>query len=103
VPGKGTNLYNGFRAAEAMQPPPDNLILLVDGLPTQGRTPPKRGTVSGRQRAKLFRSALERLPRGVPVNVILFPMEGDPAAPSAYWQLALSTRGALLSPSGDWP
>jgi hypothetical protein len=103
VPGKGTNLYNGFRAAEAMQPPPDNLILLVDGLPTQGRTPPKRRTVSGRQRAKLFRSALERLPRGVPVNVILFPMEGDPAAPSAYWQLALSTRGAFLSPSGDWP
>ena len=65
VPEKGTNLYNGFRAVEAIQPPPDNLILLVDGLPIQGRTPPKKRTVSGRQRAKLFRSALERLPRGI--------------------------------------
>lgn len=103
VPAKGTNLYRGLGAVETMQPPPDNLILLVDGLPTQGRNPPKKGTVSGRQRAKLFRSSLERLPAGVPVNVILFPIEGDPAAPSAYWQLALATGGSFLSPSGDWP
>ena len=47
--------------------------------------------------------ALEQLPRGAPVNVILFPMEGDPDAPSAYWKLAVATSGSFLSPSKDWP
>jgi len=30
-------------------------------------------------------------------------MEGDPLAASAYWQLALASRGSLISPSRDWP
>ncbi len=103
VPGGGTNLGRGLAAAAAMRPPPDNLILLIDGLPTQGATPPKRKTVSGKERLKLFNRALDELPRGVPVNVILFPMEGDPMAASAYWKLAIATRGSFMSPAKDWP
>ena len=34
----------------------------------------------GKERLRLFDRALDELPRGVPVNVILFPMEGDPMA-----------------------
>ena len=103
VPNGGTNLYRAFEAVSLMNPKPDNVILLVDSLPTQGRTPPRRNTVSGEQRAKLFNRAVQQLPGGIPVNVILFPMEGDPIAASAYWKLALATRGSFLSPSEDWP
>jgi len=103
VPRDGTSLYHGLGALKAMVPPPDNLILLVDGLPTIGKTPPRGATVSAKQRAKLFSRAVENLGRGIPVNVILFPMEGDPLAASSYWRLAIATRGSFMSPSEDWP
>jgi hypothetical protein len=103
APIGGTSLHNAFAAARAMSPAPDNILLLTDGLPTQGATPPGRKTVSGRERLRHFERALEALPRGVPVNVILFPMEGDPQAPPAFWRLALATRGSFMTPSSDWP
>jgi hypothetical protein len=43
------------------------------------------------------------LPAGIPVNVILFPMEGDPVAASAFWKLAQATGGSFMSLSEDWP
>ncbi len=103
VPGGGTNLYRALEAVAAMRPAPDNLLLLVDGLPTQGRNPAKGGTVSAKQRLKLFERAVAGLPSRIPVNVILFPMEGDPRAASSYWRLALASGGSFLSPSKDWP
>mgnify|MGYP001157858780 CR=1 FL=1 len=103
VPADGTSLYNGLAAVLSMQPPPDNLILLVDGLPTQGEKPPRGRTVTGEQRMKLFAQAVRKLPTRIPVNVILFPMEGDPMASSAFWKLAIGHGGAFLSPSEDWP
>lgn len=103
VPDDGTNLYQAFTALDTLRPPPDNLILLVDGLPTQGRQRTRSGMVTAKQRARLFEQAVESLRRSLPVNVILFPMEGDPAAASAYWRLALATHGSFLSPSEDWP
>ena len=33
----------------------------------------------------------------------MFPMEGDPLAPAAYWSLAQNTGGVYMSPSEDWP
>ena len=45
----------------------------------------------------------EELPGGIPVNTILFPMEGDPAAALAFWQLTTKSRGSMISPSRDWP
>jgi len=103
VPAEGTSLYHAFAAVKEMSPKPDNLILLTDGLPTWGILAPRQGTVTGKQRLKLFNRAVKELPGRVPVNVILFPMEGDPMAAGAYWELALTTRGSLLSPSEDWP
>jgi hypothetical protein len=103
APEKGTNLYRAFTAIRGLQPAPDNVILLVDGLPTQGRASPRSRTISARERMKLYNKAVDELPRGFPVNVILFPMEGDPQAPSAFWRLAMATRGSFISPSGDWP
>ena len=103
VPDGGTSLHAAFSAVSQMKPRPDNLILLTDGLPTQGEKVAKGGTVSGRQRMKFFNRAVDELPRSMPVNTILFPMEGDPLASSAYWQLAAATRGSYLTPTRDWP
>ncbi|HET7292691.1 MAG TPA: vWA domain-containing protein [Vicinamibacteria bacterium] len=103
APGGGTSLESAFAAAAALSPPPDNILLLTDGLPTQGRTPPRGRTVSGKDRLKLFDRAVLALPRRVPVNTLLFPMEGDPMAAPAFWKLAMATGGAFLTPSRDWP
>jgi hypothetical protein len=103
APEGGTSLYHAFAAAKAMNPPPDNIILLTDGLPTQGAQPTGRKTVSGRDRLRIFDAALDELPRGVPVNVVLFPMEGDPLAMSAFWKLAMASRGSMMTPSSAWP
>jgi len=103
VPEGGTSLYHAFAAAARLQPPPDNILLLTDGLPTRGAGKPAGTTVSGERRLKLFQEAVGRLPKGVPVNTILFPMEGDPLAAVSFWQLGLETGGSFLTPAGDWP
>ena len=103
VPAGGTSLHNAFTALAALPSPPDNIFLLTDGLPTQGERAPRSSRVSGNERLKLFREAIRRLPSGVPVNTILFPMEGDPMAASEYWQLARASSGSFMSPSTDWP
>ena len=102
-PEKGTSLINAFEAAARMSPPPDNLFLLTDGLPTLGRDKPWGSRVSADKRLSLFREAVKRLPAGLPVNTILFPMEGDPMAAGEFWRLAVDTRGSFMCPSRDWP
>jgi von Willebrand factor type A domain len=104
VPKDGTSLENAFAAIGSLSPRPDNIILITDGLPTQGASPPLvKKTIDGDGRLKLFEHAIGRLPPGVPLNVILMPMEGDPMAPSAYWTLARRTNGSFMSPAKDWP
>ena len=102
IPDGGTNLAQAFVEARRMVPPPDNIILLTDGLPTLGLKKKQPKTVSARERLKLFRDALDELP-GAPVNTILFPMEGDPLAAPEFWKLAIRTQGAFLTPARDWP
>ncbi len=103
LPSGGTSLANAFTAAANLSPRPDNIILLTDGLPTQGTEKPRQRMISGRQRIKYFKRAIKKLPVGVPVNTILFPMEGDPRAAVLYWQLAINTRGSFFTPTTDWP
>ena len=102
VPEKGTSLLNAITAMADMKPAPDNIFLLTDGLPTMGSSKPWRKRVSASKRLSLFNEAVGKLPR-VPVNIILYPMEGDPMAADAFWRLAKNTRGSFLSPSKDWP
>jgi len=103
VPDKGTSLFNAFRSVGQLQPPPDNIVLLTDGLPTMGAKKPWSRRVSSKKRHKLYTEAVALLPAGVPVNIILFPMEGDPLAADAFWRLAKQTNGSFFSPSEDWP
>ena len=103
VPNGGTSLENAFAAVQKMRPRPDNILLLTDGLPTQGKNISKQNTVSGEERVKLFEKALQQLPPNIPVNTILFPMEGDPFAAALFWKLAVDSGGSFLTPTSDWP
>lgn len=103
VPEDGTSLYQAFAVAKQLSPRPDNILLVTDGLPTQGRGKPKRTTVSSDERLKHFETAVRGLPQGTPVNTILMPMEGDAWAAAAYWKLAIDTQGSFMTPARDWP
>ena len=103
VPGEGTSLYHALAVAGKLSPRPDNLLLVTDGLPTQGRGKPTGTTVSADERLKHFQAAARVLPSGIPVNTVLLPMEGDAYAAAAYWKLAQDTRGSFLTPARDRP
>ena len=103
APAGGTNYQGLFRAIARMSPPPDNIFLLTDGLPTMDDRGARDRLIQPRERLRLFEQAIGELLRGIPVNIILLPLEGDPQAAAAFWELAQSTRGAFNSPSRDWP
>jgi len=103
VPRDGTSLENAFAVAKQLNPQPDNLILITDGLPTQGAQPPTKKLADGDDRLRFFERAIAALPKKLPVNTILLPMEGDPQAPYMFWSLAKSTQGSFMAPSRDWP
>jgi len=103
TPSGGTSLVKAFQLAISLQPKPDNIILITDSLPTQGDGAQLKRPVSPKKRLELFNKAVTRLPPGIPVNTFLFPMEGDPMAPSLYWNLANMSNGSFIVPSGGWP
>lgn len=103
IPKGGSSLINAFGKMQSLSPLPDNIFLITDGLPTQGQNKPRGSTISGPQRQRLFEQATTKVPRGIPINAILLPMEGDPMAAWAYWSLATYTQGAFLTPARDWP
>ncbi len=103
VPNNGTNLAQVFRAVANMSPRPDNIFLITDGLPTLNSRGSSDTLITPGDRMELFEEAVEELPQTIPVNVILMPLEGDPSAAAAYWQLAQYTKGSFLTPSKDWP
>jgi hypothetical protein len=103
APENGTNMQAVFAAARELDPRPDNIILLADGLPTMDEAVARRATVTGRQRIRLFTDAARELPGGVPVNILLYPLEGDYEAAILYWSLAFDTGGSMISVSRDWP
>jgi len=103
VPQDGTSLINAFAAVKAMTPLPDQVILITDGLPTQGKSAGLRKYIDAGARARLFDDAVGELPDKVPVDIVLMPMRGDLPAAHRFWQLARFTKGILLMPSKDWP
>ena len=103
APEGGTSLYHAFTAAKELSPPPDNILLITDGLPTQGRSKPISTTVSADKRLDHFERAVKVLNGKIPVNTILLPMEGDAWAAAAFWALAINSEGSFMTPSRDWP
>jgi hypothetical protein len=104
VPDGGTSLHQAFDVIRRMSPRPDSVILLTDGLATQGKSLSPRGVATVKDRERFTSEAIrDALPPSVPVNTLLFPMEGDPTAAGAFWLLAIKTRGSFLTPARDWP
>jgi hypothetical protein len=103
VPEKGTNMLAAYEVASSLKPYPDNIILIADGLPTVEDLTDTRRTVSSRERTNMHFRAIRELPSGVPVNIFLYPLEGDYEAPILYWLLAFRSGGSFISVSRDWP
>lgn len=104
VPQGGANLERAFTRIRFLPRLPDSIVLLTDGLPTKSESLPMEGEVQEEHRIRFFEIARKQLPPRIPVSTILFPLlTGDPGAPGLYWELANSTRGALVSPSKSWP
>jgi hypothetical protein len=103
VPGDGTSLYSAFAATRTLSPLPDQIVLITDGLPTQGKTAGARKYVDPEARLRFFDEALGQLPAHVPVDSILLPMQGDSEAAHRFWHLARTSDGSVLMPAKDWP
>ena len=103
VPGEGTSLVNAFNAARVITPAPDQIVLITDGLPTQGSVPPARKFINVRDREKLFDDAAKTVNKDMPMDIVLLPLKGDLLAAHAFWRLARRTGGSYVIPSRDWP
>ena len=119
VPDGPTNLKQVFEAAARLVPRPRQLLILTDGYPTvpgnrrlgglRGCPTPKKGTtpvLSPRCREAVYLDAVEVVNKrlaGVPVDVILFPLEGDANAVRGYWLLSALSGGRMLTPARGWP
>lgn len=103
VPQEGTNMKAAYEVISSLNPAPDNVLLLVDGLPTMDSAEAPRGMVTGAERLRYHYGAIETLPPNVPINILLYPLEGDYSAAIAYWLLAYQTGGSFMSVSKDWP
>lgn len=103
IPENGTSLLSAVQIINQLNPRPDNVFLITDGLPTHGAKPAKGSSVSNSQRIQFFNDAYRLIPQQIPINTLLLPMEGDPYAAAAFWRIALETRGSFIAPPRDWP
>ena len=119
VPKGATDLKTALAAASSMSPSPAQVILITDGYPTlPGRTsldrirdcpralPGQVPLISPQCRESIFHNALRvnrRDLRGIRIDVVLYPLEGDSNAVHGYWELANSYGGRLLTPVPGWP
>lgn len=103
VPSGGANMERAFSTVRSMSTVPDAVLLLTDGLPTQSDSYGSGDVVTEQDRLRFFNAAARIAPPDIPINTILYPLEGDPASPFLFWQLADKTKGGLVSPAPDWP
>jgi len=103
VPKNGTNMYAAFEIIKNMKPRPDNVILLVDSMPTMDAATSSKTVIGAGERLNLFTAATQLVPSGIPINIMLYPMEGDARASVSFWALALKSRGSFMTVSHDWP
>ena len=116
VPEGPTNLEAGLTAIAQFKP--TDIYVVTDGLPTKGTSSYKSlnpfadcsalwggsSKISGACRAKLFIHTVQKAQTsGIKINVVLLPIEGDPAAASFYWRWTATHNGLMISPAASWP
>lgn len=111
TPDGGTNLLLGMQTLLAANPGVTDIYLITDGLPTLGEGLglrcrnfiSRQRSISSDCRQELLIETIKRVPGNYRMNIILLPLEGDPFAPSMYWEWANATQGRFLAPSQEWP
>ena len=119
LPSGPTDLKQVFEAAARLNPKPKQVLILTDGFPTlpgtrrlgslRGCRGSNRGTkavLSPTCRASVYLDAVEVVERrlaNVPIDVILYPLDGDADAVRGYWLLTALSGGRLLTPAEGWP
>ena len=104
IPTGGSNLEGAFKLASTLSPKPDNIFLITDALPTHSSAQVTGFQVTGKEREAHFKSGYKLAQKHrFPINVILYPFEGDFNAAGSYWKLADQTKGSLFTPSPNWP
>lgn len=91
------NLEKAFRGISRLEPRPDQIVLLVDGLPTTSTQSPAGSQVTAQDRMDFFERAYAALPIGIPVYVVLFPFEDDLDAAPFFWALSAYSKGSLIT------
>lgn len=117
VPQHGTNLLTALKTIRQTMPNMTDLYVVTDGLPTliekdtnftKSRScrpePGQQATIDGECRMRVFAHSLRfiALPT-TQVNVVLLPLEGDSAAPAAYWSWTRQSNGTFIAPAANWP
>lgn len=116
TPANGTSLDEVSKLVGSQFASYDTIYMITDGLPTKGSKGIKNllnlpscgvsrgGFVSGACRLAFFEDAYKKLTSlSSQINVILLPLEGDPKAAPAFWQLTSVTGGTFLVPARGWP
>jgi len=103
VPQGEANLERAFFMAGSLDPLPDNIILLIDGLPTMAESVPRGSLADTNDRIRMFNAAKRQVPKGIPINIIMYPWDQDPPAAALFWLLACWTKGSFICPSKNWP
>ena len=119
TPNGATDLKTALAVVAGIDPTPAQVILITDGYPTlpgnsslnrlRGCSRAPHGQVpliSPQCRKSIFENALRvnrRDLRGIRIDVVLYPLEGDSNAVHGYWELATSYGGRLLTPVPGWP
>ena len=118
LPDKGTNLSKALDAASSLTPRPKKILIVTDGLPSLINKVPreelkgcpkrksrKNNLIDGTCRLSVAIESIESLSQqlsGVPVDVILLPLDGDRDAIRFYSLVTSISSGRLLTPSPDW-
>lgn len=94
-----SDLHAAMTAVAALRPPPDNIYIVTDGLPTAG---PESSAAEGDDPdLRRFDAVIDAVPAGARVNTILLPKDDDALSAPSYWTLALRTEGSLVAPAED--
>lgn len=118
LPAKGTDLSIALDAVSRLIPRPNKILIVTDGLPSlitkvsreelkgcPKRKSRKNNLIDGSCRLSVAIESIDSLSQrlaGVPVDVILFPLDGDRDAIRFYSLVTSISSGRLLTPSPDW-
>jgi hypothetical protein len=106
TPADGTSLVNALKPIREMQSPPEQVVLITDGLPTRGASPPAlRRTIDASGRVKLFDEAVRGINRSSADRTLraVTHERGRAGRASLLGAGPVSPRARSSCPSPDWP